>query len=236
MSNRQRTNPLHAATGRTQIDRYNLSFTASSLRPEYDDSTAFLREESANFLDVPAADVQPLRALAESPHPFRGGIVPAAKTAVTNLRGYITGMLKTERDRAVTELEDYAARLQTTEDFKLLDEASRSQVLALSHEAVASIQSARFVTGIRDRLHRYTAKDYPAQLALASRLAADSREPASGAPTGSAPAPVQYTPASSLRPKCSLNYISNESDLDQWLDALRAAAKVELDKGNRISL
>jgi len=34
MSKRQQTNPLHAVTGGTQIDRYNLSFTASSLRPE----------------------------------------------------------------------------------------------------------------------------------------------------------------------------------------------------------
>lgn len=34
MSKRQLTNPLDAVTGRAQIDRYNLSFTASSLRPE----------------------------------------------------------------------------------------------------------------------------------------------------------------------------------------------------------
>ena len=39
-----------------------------------------------------------------------------------------------------------------------------------------------------------------------------------------------------LRPQCSLAYITTESDLDQWLAALRTAAQAELEKGNRISL
>jgi hypothetical protein len=39
-----------------------------------------------------------------------------------------------------------------------------------------------------------------------------------------------------LRPECSLPYIASETDLDQWLAALRTAAQAELVKGNRISL
>ena len=50
------------------------------------------------------------------------------------------------------------------------------------------------------------------------------------------PAAVRYTPASKLRPQCSLPYIATESDLDAWLTALRAAALAELNAGNRISL
>ena len=48
--------------------------------------------------------------------------------------------------------------------------------------------------------------------------------------------PIRYTSATSLRPQCSLAYITTESDLDQWLAALRTAAQAELEKGNRISL
>jgi hypothetical protein len=50
------------------------------------------------------------------------------------------------------------------------------------------------------------------------------------------PAAVSYTPASKLRPQCSLPYIATESELDAWLNALRAAALAELNAGNRISL
>ena len=40
----------------------------------------------------------------------------------------------------------------------------------------------------------------------------------------------------SPRVKCGLPYIASEADLEQWLDALRDAAKAELKAGNRISL
>jgi hypothetical protein len=110
--------------------------------------------------------------------------------------------------------------------------------MAFTLAAREAIHSARFVTGIRDRLQRYLTQDYPAQLALASRLAAPATQPP-GKPGDKTPPPtppVRYTSATSLRPQCSLPYIATEADLDQWLAALRAAAKVELEKGNRISL
>ncbi len=110
--------------------------------------------------------------------------------------------------------------------------------MALTVEARAAIQSARFVTGIRDRLQRYLTQDYPTQLALASRLAAPASPPLgkAGEQTPPPAAPLRYTAATSLRPQCSLPYIATEADLDQWLAALRSAAQAELQKGIRISL
>jgi hypothetical protein len=35
---------------------------------------------------------------------------------------------------------------------------------------------------------------------------------------------------------CPLSQITNSAELQQWLDALRAAAQAELDQGHRISL
>jgi hypothetical protein len=101
-------------------------------------------------------------------------------------------------------------------------------------EARAAIQSARFVTGIRDRLQRYLTQDYPAQLALLTRLAAPPAK--TGGQAGDKTPPVRYTPATSLRPQCDLPFIATEADLDQWITALRTAAQEELKKGNRISL
>jgi hypothetical protein len=112
------------------------------------------------------------------------------------------------------------------------------QALPDRHVARDSIQSARFVTGIRDRLQRYITQDYPAQLALAAKLAASATQPPQkpGEKTPSPAPAIRYTSATSLRPECSLPYIATEADLDQWLAALRMAAQAELEKGNRISL
>ena len=214
------------------------AFMHGPQRVAYDDAITFLRAEEANFAEVPAAEVQPLRDLAASAHPYRGNGVPAAKAAVTKVRSLLAALLKAEREQAIATLDAQQTRLQAIEDFAKLDDACRSQVLALTVAARDAIQSARFVTGIRDRLQRYLTQDYPVQLALASRLAAPPPPPAgkAGAPTPPAAPAVRYTSATNLRPHCNLPYIATEADLDQWLAALRTAAHAELEKGNRISL
>jgi len=210
------------------------AFMHGPQRAAFDDAITFLREEEANFAEVPAVEVQPLRDLAASTHPYRGNAVPKAKAAVTKLRGILADLLKAERERALATVDTQSARLQAIEDFASLTEVNRTQVLALTVEARAAIQSARFVTGIRDRLQRYLTQDYPAQLALLARLAAPPAKP--GGQPGDKTPPVRYTPASSLRPQCNLPFIATEADLDQWLAALHTAAQAELKKGNRISL
>ena len=214
------------------------TFMHGPQRAAYDDAIAFLREEEANFAELPAAEVQPLRDLSSSAHPYRGNAVPAAKAAVAKLRTLLGDLLKKERDEALATLDSQVARLEAIEDFAALAEPDRKQVLTASLAARQAIQSARFGTGIRDRLHRYITQDYPAQLALASRLAAPP--PTSPTKTGATPAPppaaVRYTASTSLRPKCSLPYIATEADLDCWLSALRETALEELNNGNRISL
>lgn len=207
-------------------------------RAAYDEAIAFLREEEANFAELPSDEVKPLRELAASAHPYRGNTVPAAKSAVNKLRGLLADLLQAEREQAMASLTTQENRLLAIDDFTSLDEPARQQVLATSVSARSAIQSARFVTGIRDRLQRYITQDYPAQLTLAAHLAKPTSKPAdtAGETRQPTPPPVHYTPATSLRPQCSLPYIATAAELDQWLDALRAAAQAELDKGNRISL
>ena len=214
------------------------AFMHGAQRTAYDEAISFLREEEANFAELPANDVQPLRDLAASAYPYRGNAVPAAKAAVAKLRGRIADLLKSEREQALAALLAQEARIQMTEEFASLDEPARQQVLAATMAARSAIESARFVTGIRDRLQRYDRQDYPAQLAMATRLAAPPQREAEHKDGGTVAvvAPVRYTTAAILRPNCGLAYISTSGELDQWLAALRLAAQAELDKGNRISL
>lgn len=214
------------------------AFMHGPQRVVYDDAIGFLREEEANFADLPSVDLQPLCDLAASPQPYQGNTIPAAKLAVAKLRKQIAELLTAERDRALATLETHESRLRAVPDFEKLSEPARQQVLAANMVARKAIQSARFVSGIRDRIQRYTTYDFPSLLAQISSLALPPEKPTGATGEKPAPkaAPVSYTPATNLQPKCDLSYIANEADLDHWLAALRAVAKAELDKGNRISL
>ena len=216
------------------------AFMRGPQRAVYNEAIAFLKEEEANFAEFPPEEVQPLRDLAASNTPYSGDALPAAKAAVTRLRGLLVDLLNVERSKAFAVLDEQETRLRTIEDFTSLNESQRAQVLAASLAARNAIEAARFVTGIRDRIQRYVTQDYPTQLALAAKLAAPPPQPPAqggrGAAPTPAPSPIAYTTAASLRPKCSLPYIATPADLEEWLNALREAAKAELDKGKRISL
>jgi hypothetical protein len=167
-------------------------------------------------------------------------VLPAARTAVTQLSSAIAKRVDAERTAALTTLTEREAQLRATPEVKLLPEGTVQQVLLLSTEARATIQSARFIPAIRDRISRYTSQDFPAQLALAAGYAASLTPKPKGKPTDGveapAPQPVAYVSASSLRVSTGLSYIATEADVDQWLAALRKAALAEIKNGKRISL
>ena len=101
------------------------AFMHGPQRIAYDESMAFVHDEEANFAEVPAAEVQPLRDLAASVHPYRGGAVPAAKAATAKVRGLLAEMLQAERDLALATLDAQEIRLQGVGDFAALDEPAR---------------------------------------------------------------------------------------------------------------
>lgn len=216
------------------------AFMHGAQRIAYDEAMTFLRDEEANFSELPRDEVQPLLALAASKHPYRGNLVPAAKAAVTKLRGRLADVLTKERELALAALADYESRLRSISEFSSLDDSAQQQVLAPLVTARKAIENDRFVASIRDRIQRHGSQEYPAQLALASRLATPAPKKRSGTKAGSSsvppPPPVVYTPAANLRPQCALTYIATKAELEEWLEALRVAAQAELDKGHRISL
>jgi hypothetical protein len=78
------------------------------------------------------------------------------------------------------------------------------------------------------RVNRYRAEEVPKQLQRMAALAAP-------ADTSTA-VPVKFVAASALKVNCPLSQITNEAELQQWLEALGAAARRQLDQGHRISL
>ena len=216
------------------------AFMKGPQRKVYDEAMTFLREEEANFAEVSTEDIAPLRLLATSVAPYRGTVIPDAKAAVTLVRALIDTKLTEERLRSTAVLEEHETKLKAVPDFARLSDPQKTQVLQKSDEIRQSLQSARFISTIRDRLARYTSTDYPAQLALLNRLATPKPrscnypENTGDKPTGIAEA--RFISAASLKAECGLTYLATEEDLDRWLEALRKIALAEIKKGVRISL
>jgi hypothetical protein len=194
----------------------------------FDQVRAFEARYGEEFADLPAEQVQPLHSLLASDRPFTGGLIPQANNAMTALQGLLSERLLQVQTEALAQIKAQEQRLKATDDFQNLEQDQQEQVLAATTRAKADVQAASQPGRVLMRVNRYRAEEVPRQLQRMAALAAPHD-------TNPVP-PITVVAASALKADCPLSQITNEAELGQWLEALGAAARRELDQGHRISL
>jgi hypothetical protein len=203
-------------------------FLKGNQKTVYDQVKAFEARYGDDLADLPADLVAPLRTLLASDRPYAGGLIPQATTAITELQQQLAQRLQQAQAKALQEIGEQEARLKADADFQTLDPEQQAQVLAPTAAAKSDVQGSTKPGTALLRLNRYRAEEVPKQLQRLAALAAPKDAPP--------PAEITVVAASALKVSCPLSQITNEAQLGQWLEALRAAAQVELDHGHRISL
>jgi len=203
-------------------------FLNGNQKTVYDEVRAFELRYGDEFADLPADQVAPLMKLLESDKPYAGGLIPQANNAMAELQKQLGDRLAEAKAKALQEINEQEARLKATADFQKLDTSQQEQVLAATAGAKADVQAANQPGRALLRVNRYRAEEVPKQIQTMAALAAP--------PEIGSVAPVTVVPASALKVNCPLSQITNSQELEQWLEAVRAAAQAELDQGHRISL
>ncbi|MEI7952284.1 MAG: hypothetical protein WCH37_06370, partial [Synechococcaceae cyanobacterium ELA182] len=194
----------------------------------YDQVKAFEARYGEEFADLPAEQVQPLQSLLANHRPFAGGLIPQANNTMTALQGLLAQRLQQVQTEALAQIKAQEQRFQATDDFQKLEQEQQEQVLAETTRAIADVQAASQPGRVLLRVNRYRGEEVPRQLQRLAMLAA---------PHDINPVPpITVVAASALKANCPLSQITNEAELQQWLEALRTAARRELEQGHRISL
>ena len=147
---------------------------------------------------------------------------------MTALQGLLAQRLQQVQTEALAQIKAQEQRFQATDDFQKLEQEQQEQVLAETTRAIADVQAASQPGRVLLRVNRYRGEEVPRQLQRLAMLAA---------PHDINPVPpITVVAASALKANCPLSQITNEAELQQWLEALRTAARRELEQGHRISL
>jgi hypothetical protein len=203
-------------------------FLNGNQKSVYDQVKAFEVRFSDVLADLPADLVAPLRTLLASDRPYAGGLLPQASNAMTELQQQLEQRLQQAQAKALQEISEQEARLKADADFQKLEPEQQVEVLAPTAAAKSDVQGTNKPGTALLRLNRYRSDEVPKQLQRMAALAA---------PKDASPLPViTVVAASALKVSCPLSQITNTVELQQWLDALGAAARRELDQGHRISL
>ena len=194
----------------------------------YDQVKAFEARYGDELADLPADLVAPMRTLLASDRPYAGGLIPQATNALTELQKQLEQRLQQAQAKALQEISEQEERLRADADFKKLNPQQQAEVLGSTGAAKADVRNASKPGTAMLRVNRYRNEEVPRQLQRISVLIRpiDQEEDT----------PITVVPVSTLQTGCPLSQITNTVQLQQWLDALRAAAQAELDQGHRISL
>jgi hypothetical protein len=203
-------------------------FLNGNQKSVYDQVKAFEARYGDELADLPADLVAPLRTLLASDRPYAGGLIPQATNAITELQKQLEQRLQQAQAKALQEISEQEARLKADADFQKLDPEQQAEVLAPTAAAKRDVQGSNKPGTALLRVNRYRSDEVPKQLQQMAALAAPPDRPT--------PEVIRVVPASALKISCPLNQITNHVELQQWLEALRAAAQAELDQGHRLSL
>jgi hypothetical protein len=203
-------------------------FLNGNQKAVYDQVKAFETRYGDDLADLPADLVAPLRTLLASDRPYAGGLIPQATNAMTDLQQQLEQRLLQAKAQALQEISEQEARLKADADFQKLEPEQQVEVLEPTAAAKSDVQGSTKPGTALLRLNRYRSDEVPKQLQRMAALAAPKDAPP--------PAVITVVAASALKANCPLSQITNEAELGQWLEALRTAARKELDQGHRISL
>ena len=133
--------------------------------------------------------------------------------------------LKEAKESAEVKIMEQESQLKSDENFLSLDTDQQKEVLKATELARSDLQSATKPSTLLLLINRYKEKGKPLQLAMIDKLL-NPKDSSEG----------DVVPSSMIKTTCKLSRIKDLGDLDEWINALRLAAKKELDKGNSISL
>ena len=203
------------------------AFMNGAQKQIYDEIKTFLSRHADDLADLPGPEVVVLKRAAENPAPFRGSLLPDAKAVMPKLQEALGQQLETARKEALAEIAEQEHHLRTAADFQQLNPDQQQELLSTPEQVKQELAALDQPSRLQARVQRFHTVEMPTLWSRATTLATPPEQRAK---------PIKVIPAVSLKHQCPLGQITNATELEQWLAALRAAAQAELDQGHRISL
>ncbi len=211
------------------------SFMNGAQKGIYDDIHAFLQAENTNigYVDMDAG--MALRAALQSPDCYKGSAIQSLKTDMFELKTKVELTVLAERKAAIAELEK--ARIKVTEvpEFQALDDQNRARIVARIDNHKADLDRITLIPELRDRTRSARTDLLPDVISELDRLAhpEPATEPRPGTPGQPAPPPTTVH-VSTLNVKAPKTLLTNETDIDQYLDKMKRTLMAEIHAGRKV--
>jgi hypothetical protein len=220
-----------------------LGFLNGTQKRIYVEARKFLEDQQYNLSYIGGEEIEKLRAILADENCFRGNHMTNAKELVGILSDKINRRLETVKEAKLAKLDEYHGKLKAISGY---EELSQEKIDSIEREITfiqMQLQDTTQFSMINDRFSRFESYDYPR---LAARIKdwgevaetppiitkGDSTKPKIEPilpPKKSEPVAV-----SRLIPHYHKTFLKDQKDVEEYVQAFKAALLAELAKGNSL--
>jgi hypothetical protein len=201
-------------------------FMSGSNKNIFDESNKFLQTQSPNFSAMENDKPAQLKALLDASDCYKGNRMKEAKTLMDGLKKDVEKHVKQVKADALAQVEKLQQRVKDMQEYSVLKKEDKQDIEQSFTALQNYIQNENLISSIRDRAARYQASDYNALLTRVTELTKPDTEKKT----------VEYVSQGDLGVNIGKNYLADETDVDEYLNAVKKAMLKAIKNNKRIQL
>ena len=224
------------------LDRVRI-FMGGAQREIHDNAREFLRAQEINipYVDAPAGEA--LACALADPTCYTGTATQALKSALDRLKDRVELTVLNERGAVIAAVEDCATRVTQTPEFQALSADDQSHIKCNIKSHKAGLDNVKMIPILRDKANGARIDLLPRILAEVERLsrpaAPPQPNPGMGEPPAPAPQPTyidasDYIDASEIKVGFAKPYLTEEADVEQYVNELKETLLEQIRAGKRV--
>jgi len=210
------------------------SFMGGAQREIYDDARDTVTSQSANIDYVDDAAGETLRAVLADPDCFKGTSIQTLKTDLVKLKNKVELKVLEERNAVIEEVQEVSAKIAQMPDFQALDADKKARITARIDNHKTGLETVMLIPVLRDRANGARTNLLSDVVAEIDRFAHPEPE---DEPKDDVQ-PIKKVPktvlASGLKVKASKTVLTDEADVDQYLEEMKTTLLEQIRAGKKV--
>ena len=214
------------------------SFMVGPQRAIYDEARDFLQTQEGNLSYADPVVAEQMRRALGDPDCYKGTAIQGLKTDLYALKETLELKLLEERKAARAAIDECKARLAVLEEFQALTPDQQERLMRRVDSHTTSLDTTTLIPVLRDRTAGVRRTLLPELLSEIERLSRPAPSPTPQPGVADRPAPAPRPPAmvdvSEIRVRYPKPYLSDEGDVNAYVEEMKKTLLVEIRAGKKV--
>ncbi|MBE0507005.1 MAG: BREX system P-loop protein BrxC [Marinospirillum sp.] len=219
-------------------------FMSGSQKDIFDRARSLVQNLKTNFSYIEGDEAAALEHLLKDVSCFKGNKIQQINSLLDHVKQQVNEKLQQAREHALNTLHQMQARMQKTDEYQKLPDARRAELDKPFADLAQFIEEQQLIAVINDRLRYFEDQGY--QTLLGKMVEIATPKPATmnvGEPsvTTERPTPppmprIETINTRQIRVSYDKAWLTDETDVERYLESMREALLEEIRKGKRIQI